>query len=90
MNNEQNDIINERLKLIKDFVGRDDFTVVHYKKDGSIRTQNVRLRVTRSVKSPTILNVFNVDLRQYRKVDLMRIVSITCHGELLSFGDNNG
>ena len=69
------------------------FTVVFIKKDGTTRTMNCRLGVTKHLKGglstlnpDQYLTVYDVQAEGYRAVNLSTIVSITCGGIILTNG----
>jgi len=69
------------------------FTVVFIKKDGTTRTMNCRLGVTKHLKGglsnlnpEKYLTVYDVQSEGYRAVNLSTIVSVTCGGIVLTNG----
>ena len=69
------------------------FTVVFIKKDGTTRSMNCRLGVTKHLKGGAstlnpaqYLTVYDVQAEGYRAVNLSTIVSITCGGIVLTNG----
>ena len=70
------------------------FTVVFIKKDGSTRSMNCRLGVTKHLKGGVsnlnpdqYLTVYDVQAEGYRAVNLSTIVSVTCGGIVLTKGE---
>ena len=70
------------------------FTVVFIKKDGSTRSMNCRLGVTKHLKGglsnlnpEQYLTVYDVQSKGYRAVNLSTIVSVTCGGIVLTKGE---
>ena len=70
------------------------FTVVFIKKDGSTRSMNCRLGVTKHLKGglstlnpEQYLTVYDVQSEGYRAVNLSTIVSVTCGGIVLTKGE---
>lgn len=70
------------------------FTVVFVKKDGTERTMNCRIGVTKHLKGGTstlnpeqYLTVYDMKSEGYRAVNLSTIVSITCGGITLTNGN---
>ena len=79
--------INYRASCIATLVGNNFFTVTFYKKDGSVRTLNGRLGVTKHTKSGTTnditgkyLCVYDVKNKGYRAVNVHRISKIKTKG----------
>jgi hypothetical protein len=69
------------------------FTVVFIKKDGTTRSMNCRLGVTKHLKggvsnldASQYLTVYDVQSEGYRAVNLSTIVSVTCGGVVLTNG----
>lgn len=69
------------------------FTVVFIKKDGTTRSMNCRLGVTKHLKGglstlnpEQYLTVYDVQAEGYRAVNLSTIVSVTCGGIVLTKG----
>ena len=70
------------------------FTVVFVKKDGTTRTMNCRLGVTKHLKggvstlnAEQYLTVYDMKSEGYRAVNLATIVSVTCGGITLINGN---
>ncbi len=72
-------------QLLADFVGNRIFNVEFIKKDGSIRTMNARLGVTRYVKGngpakpPHLITVYDMNAKAYRCFSQDRVLSIKCN-----------
>ena len=69
------------------------FTVVFIKKDGTTRSMNCRLGVTKNLKGGLstlnpgqYLTVYDVQAEGYRAVNLSTIVSVSCGGVVLTNG----
>jgi len=69
------------------------FTVVFIKKDGTTRSMNCRLGVTKHLKGGVsnldvsqYLTVYDVQSEGYRAVNLSTIVSVSCGGVVLTNG----
>ena len=70
----------------KELVGSKFFSITFYKKDGTKRTMNGRLGVTKYVKGTgkpkpnSIVTVYEVNKRQYRSFDISRLISVKTKG----------